>query len=246
MFIGSATTSFPETHTQGSFLRDVAASLATLGALGALLLAIQLHSGKPAAAPVKAPAVQTQPREVEAQRQPRDVAAMPMGDEQAVAQAMVAFALSKVSPLQPEPVASIPTTAIVAQSRTPRKPKPAQTARPSPSPSPSRPAPAPAAPQFAQVEWPGAAATKPAPVVEVAATPGDQAAVVAASRFSWRIGSVRQLELGRFVPNTGSIADGASTLASGARKTIGHGMAGFRSGASAVQDAAVSVATRLW
>lgn len=239
MFIGSATTSFPETHTQGSFLRDVAASLATLGALGALLLAIQLHSGKPAAAPVKAPAVQTQPREVEAQRQPRDVAAMPTGDEQAVAQAMVAFALSKVSPLQPEPVASIPTTAIVAQSRTLRKPKAAR-----PSPSPSRPAPA--APQFAQVEWPGAAATKPAPVVEVAATPGDQAAVVAASRFSWRIGSVRQLELGRFVPNTGSIADGASTLASGARKTIGHGMAGFRSGASAVQDAAVSVATRLW
>lgn len=240
MFVGSAVSqSFPEAQPSACFLRDVIASLATLGALGALLVTIQAHSAKPARAPLKTPAVASTAEHAAAPgsqaRQPSDVSATPKGDEEDVARAMVAFALSKVSPLQPEPVASISSTRMVAHSRAVKKLRQIASPQPAPGKTAGR-TPAPAVAGFRPAEWP-----KSAPSVEVAATPADQAAVRMASRFSWR-----QIEVNRLIPGSGAITTSAANLASGARKTIGHSMAGIRSGAAAVQESAVSVASRLW
>lgn len=231
---------------RAAFLRDLAASVVTLAALGALLLIIQGHgtrhlgrldtpasiaSATPARQAHAAAAAQPAPAPT-LPRQPADEVAIPDADEERVAQAVVAFALSKVSPLQPEPIASIPLVNPTAN-LTARAPRANAT-------PPSRSAKTQTAQRrtaariptgagqagFFQAEW-----TNPPRPSSVAATPKDHAAL---------------LEAMRFLPDKQKLASGAHSLVSGAKKTVGHGFSGLRAGANAVQEGARQALTRLW
>jgi hypothetical protein len=232
MFFGSPTRSFPEpSRSKGAFARDLAASLVTLGALGVLLVTIQakpvttdsrtlkavsgLHKADPSQKQAAQPAA----------RQPSDMASTPDADEEQIAKAMVAFALTKVSPLRPEPMTSIPESSapLSLAANAPRKPQKAASAT-------TRHAariPAGAGQVgFTQAEWPVQPAAN-----KFSATPKDQPTLVAMTRF---------------VPKPDAIINGAQSLAGGARKTVGYGLSGLRSGVNAVQETAFAVAGKLW
>lgn len=238
MFFGSVTRGIHEASSpKWLFVRDLAASLASIGALGALLMAIQLHSGVAPSAQPSAPVVKSAAAQKAAlkeaavsARQPSDEAATPNADEERIARAMIAFALSKVSPLQPEPMASIPATPAPLASAFPSAKKIVKPQISSRS-APNRVVTGLGQGAYVQPEWPARQSA-----VTFSATPKDQPALVAASR----------LDMARFVPTPETFAVGARNIAIGARKTVDHGMSGLRSGVSAVHEKALAVAGKLW
>ena len=198
------------------FARDLTASLATIGALGALLALIQTNSTmRQTAMSAMQPATQkVEPAAHQARtgfvRQPSDEAAIPDGDEERIAQAMVAFALSKVSPLHPEPMLSIPsiTTPLALTITPPRLPTGLGQVG------------------FAQAEWPMRIGEP-----RFSATPRDQQTLVASTRA---------------IPRPERLMSGAQWLAGGARKTVSYGVGGLRNGLAAAQQRAASTAAALW
>ncbi len=237
MFFGSATHSeHPARSSRGLFVRDLAASLTAIGALGALLFVIQAKpsfsakpsgselSGLKAFPPAASSASATHNRHAGIQaRQPSDQAATPEGDEERVAKAMVAFALSKVSPFRPEPITSIPTA--LTPLSTPLPPQSRRTKAVSRPASPRIPIGS-GSVGFAQAEWPVASSRK-----AIEATPKDQASLAAMSRF---------------FPSPTLIAGGVQSIAGGAKKTVNNGVSGLRNGFSAVQEQALTLAGKLW
>ncbi len=233
MFFGSVSSSEHNTSSsQRLFVRDLAASLTAIGALGALLFVIQVkpsapvYSGLKALPPIASSGAAGGDRHAAIPaRQPSDVASTPEGDEERVAKAMVAFALSKVSPLRPEPMASIPVSVpllsvpLAPQSR---RSKVQAVSRPEVSRIPI----GPGSVGFAQAEWPARASGQ-----LIAATPKDRAALG---------------NMARFVPSPTLIASGVQSFAGGAKKTVSYGVSGLRSGLSTVQEKALTMAGKLW
>lgn len=232
MFFASANrtdtdTSSPRMFGWTGFARDLGASILTLGALGVLLVAIQGEARAPDARLKRnAEAVAQQPQQSAQRlpRQPSDESAIPDADEERIAKAMVAFALSKVSPLQPDPIASIPVATIPPVAvAPPRKPARLQAAQRQAS---GRLLIGTGQTGFMQAEW------KAAPNMQkFSATPKDQPMLVAMTRY---------------VPGPDTIIGGAQSLAGNARKSVSYGVSGLRSGMNAVQEKALSVAGKLW
>ncbi len=232
MFCASASRSETDAPSHWtSFSRDLGASVLTLGALGVLLVAIQGSGTTPETRVQRTASMASQQQQHQTAkllpRQPSDEAATPDADEERIARAVMAFALSKVSPLQPDPIASIPVATIppiaAPTASPPRKPSRLQSSRPAQF---SRIPAGAGQTGFTQAEWPVAATTQ-----KFSATPKDQPRLVAMTRY---------------VPGTDSIIGGAQSLAVGARKTVSYSVDGLRTGFSAVQERALAVAGKLW
>ncbi len=214
------------------FTRDFGVSLFILTSLGAMLFLVQARPERPGSQPPQiATSVQTSPN---AKKQAlahamRDEAATPNGDEERLAQEMMAFALSKVSPLHPEPMSLIrqfnapvllaPLSGLQTSSSQLVR-KAAKTQLPPKAPGGHTP------PAFTPAEWPAHAGGQ-----YISATPKDQPALVAMTT--------------RIMP-AGSLLDGAQSVASGAKQTVNYGVSGLRNGVSAVQEKVIAIAGRLW
>jgi hypothetical protein len=213
-----------------SFARDLGASVLTIGALGVLLVAIHGHSAMPESKVKRTSAAASQMTSArELPRQPRDEAAVPNAEEEHIAKAAVAFALSKVAAPREEPMVSLPAPTLPplsgAAAAAPRKPAKAQASLRNP---PARIPIGAGHSGFTQAEWPQGLQTNPR---SVSATPKDQARLVAMTRY---------------VPGSDAIIGSAQNIAGTAKKTVGYGVDGLRTGVSAVQEKALALAGRLW
>jgi hypothetical protein len=220
----------PTSSSWISFARDLGASVLTIGALGVLLVAIHGHSAMPESKVKRTSAAASQMTSArELPRQPRDEAAVPNAEEERIAKAAIAFALSKVAAPREEPMVSLPVPTLPPISgvtaAAPRKPAKAQASLRNP---PARIPIGAGQSGFTQAEWPQGLQTYPR---TVSATPKDQARLVAMTRY---------------VPGPNAIIGSAQNIAGTAKKTVGYGVDGLRTGVSAVQEKALALAGRLW